>query len=337
VKRKITGDRPAGQKQLLVAAIGRLIIYLAMTLLVACSSTSTITPQLSPTPILEYSLPTQPTTTPSPTRTLIPTQANTLTPTITPSVTHTPTEDRSFYAVAGCLPQDTGYQRGVVTRVIDGDTIEVELGEGVTTTVRYIGIDAPEYGFPFFGEASSINTELVSGKTVVMVKDQSETDQFKRWLRYVFAGNVFVNQELVRAGMAQARNYPPDEACAQTLADAEEEARQGMVGLWAATPTLEPGAGQMVIWEVNKREEWVDIQNVGDFTVDLAGWSLVSERGEQACFLEGELAAGETLRIWAMEALGEGFSCGYSSPIWNNSEPDPAVLYNPQGVEVSRK
>jgi len=88
---------------------------------------------------------------------------------------------------------------------------------------------------------------------------------------------------------------------------------------------------------VNKREEWVDIKNMGNSDVDLAGWNLVSERGHQECPLSGIIKAGETLRIWSMTAQGDGYSCGYGSPIWNNSESDPAVLYNAQGVEVSRK
>jgi hypothetical protein len=108
-------------------------------------------------------------------------------------------------------------------------------------------------------------------------------------------------------------------------------------GLWAATPTPEASAAQLVIVAVDKRQEWVDITNTGASDVDLSGWNLVSERGNQECYLSGILQAGQTLRVWAMAAQGPGFSCGYASPIWNNSEPDPAVLYNPSGVEISRK
>ena len=76
---------------------------------------------------------------------------------------------------------------------------------------------------------------------------------------------------------------------------------------------------------------------MGNGDVNLSGWLLVSEKGNQSCPLSGILKVGETLRIWAMESQGDGFSCGFNTNIWNNSEPDPAVLYNPQGIEVSRK
>ena len=71
--------------------------------------------------------------------------------------------------------------------------------------------------------------------------------------------------------------------------------------------------------------------------MDLSEWVLVSEKGNQSCLLSGILKVGETLRIWALSSPDGGYSCGFGNNIWNNSEPDPAVLYNSEGVEVSRK
>lgn len=273
------------------------------------------------------------------TQTQEPTSTNTVTPTatITPTITQTPTEDLSFYNVATCIPQNTSYQRGTVTNTIDGDTIDVRLEDGNEYSVRYIGIDAPENDRPYFDEARNANSDMVLQKEVILIKDESEVDQYERLLRYVIVDYLFVNLEMVRGGFAQTENYPPDEACAEAFTGAERAARDAFIGMWAATQTPKPSAGQVIILTVNKREEWVDIKNVGNSNVELAGWNLVSERGHQECPLSGMIKAGEILRIWAMTAQGPGFSCGYSTNIWNNSESDPAVLYNAQGVEVSRK
>ena len=83
----------------------------------------------------------------------------------------------------------------------------------------------------------------------------------------------------------------------------------------------------------------MDIQNTGGSDQDLGGWVLVSEKGNQACGLGGVLPAGASLRIWAMASDGGqgGFNCGFGSNIWNNSDPDPAVLYDATGAEVSRR
>lgn len=89
---------------------------------------------------------------------------------------------------------------------------------------------------------------------------------------------------------------------------------------------------------VNKSGEYVDIQNMGAADVDLNNWTLRSEKGSQDCRLSGIIGVGQVLRIWALaEDAGQGgFNCGFGSPIWNNSESDPAVLIDTNGVEVSR-
>lgn len=102
------------------------------------------------------------------------------------------------------------------------------------------------------------------------------------------------------------------------------------------TATPAPIGPRVVIVAKNKVAEFVDIQNSGDQPQDLNGWRLVSEKGNQACALAGVLQPGQTLRIYAMTG-SDGYSCGFDNNIWNNSEPDPAVLYNAQGVEVSRR
>ena len=133
-----------------------------------------------------------------------------------------------------------------VTKVIDGDTIKLENGE----VVRYIGINAPETAHPqkpvqcFGYEASNKNKELVEGKIVRLEKDISETDKYGRLLRYVWVGNVFVNDYLVRNGYAYSSTYPPDVKYQEQLREAEKEARENNRGLWGQcikiTPTPTP-------------------------------------------------------------------------------------------------
>ena len=100
------------------------------------------------------------------------------------------------------------------------------------------------------------------------------------------------------------------------------------------TSTLYPGP-HVVISRVNKVAEYVDIWNAGDAAQNLSGWRLVSERGNQSCTIDGTLGPRESLRIFAQTGEG-GYNCGYSENIWNNDDPDAAVLYDAQGVEVDR-
>jgi len=126
-----------------------------------------------------------------------------------------------------------------VVRVIDGDTIEVSIA-GKSYKVRYIGIDTPETVHPskpvecFGKEATEKNRELVDGKTVRLEKDVSETDSYGRLLRYVWVGDIFVNDYLVREGYAYACTYPPDVKYTEQFVQAQREARENNRGLWAA-------------------------------------------------------------------------------------------------------
>jgi len=136
-----------------------------------------------------------------------------------------------------------------VTRVVDGDTIEV-LMTGTTYKVRYIGVDTPETVDPrrpvgcFGREASERNRQLVEGKTVALENDISETDDFGRLLRYVWVGGEMVNATLVREGYAMAITYPPDVKYQELFRSLQREAMDAGLGLWgpACIPTpVAPG------------------------------------------------------------------------------------------------
>ena len=78
----------------------------------------------------------------------------------------------------------------------------------------------------------------------------------------------------------------------------------------------------------------MDIQNVSSAAVDLAGWRLVSQTGNQVCNLSGTLGPNIVFRIWANR--GPGFDCRLPNETWMDDEVDSAVLYNAEGEEVSR-
>lgn len=121
-----------------------------------------------------------------------------------------------------------------VSRVIDGDTIELTNGE----RVRYIGIDTPETKHPkkpvqYYGkEAYEANKRLVEGKEVRLEFDVTKRDKYGRLLAYVYVGDVFVNAWLVENGYAQVYTYPPDVKYNELFLKLQKEAREKKRGLW---------------------------------------------------------------------------------------------------------
>ena len=106
-----------------------------------------------------------------------------------PQIQHTKALSSSPTRVRTFTPDSR--ESALVTRVIDGDTVEVSLN-GESQTVRYIGIDTPETKHPskpiecFGPEASQFNEELVSGKQVLLEEDVTDKDRYGRLLRYVW-------------------------------------------------------------------------------------------------------------------------------------------------------
>lgn len=156
-----------------------------------------------------------------------------------PAARATPPEGAVEARPASCIPERAP-QQATVVRVIDGDTIDVVL-DGARRRVRYIGVNTPEREQPLYSEATDANVRLLSAGAVLLYRDMSETDRYGRLLRYVVAGGRFVNLELVKAGYAQAMTVPPDVACSQLFVQAEREAREAGVGLWATSPPPSSG------------------------------------------------------------------------------------------------
>jgi|SRR5215208_3001981 len=127
-----------------------------------------------------------------------------------------------------------------VARVVDGDTIRVELPSG-EEAVRYIGIDTPESVKPgapvecFAKRASAFNERLVAGERVRIVRDVEERDRYGRLLAYVYRARdgLFVNAELVRRGYATVATFPPNVAHEGEFRRLARRARMSGRGLWS--------------------------------------------------------------------------------------------------------
>src|SRR4051794_22701683 len=117
-------------------------------------------------------------------------------------------------------------QQATVVRVVDGDTVVARLSDGRFERVRYIGMDTPEDvkpGVPvqcYALEAAALNRRLVAGRRVRLVPGAEPRDRYGRLLAYVYRGadGLFVNEELVRRGVARPLTIPPNDRFAGPIA-----------------------------------------------------------------------------------------------------------------------
>lgn len=173
-----------------------------------------------------------------PSATPLPTATSTATLTATPDLNPpTPVLNLNLPG-AYCLPTDTPRFQGLVVKVLDGATIEVAI-RNQTWRVVYIGLQAPRLAAPAEWQAAqslAFNELLVSGKTVILVQDVTDVDANGNRPRYVVVGDVFVNYEILRRGLARLVETPPDLACKDSLLAAQVEAQRLALGVWQATP-----------------------------------------------------------------------------------------------------
>ncbi len=114
----------------------------------------------------------------------------------------------------------------LVTKIIDGDTIVVEGGEHI----RLLAMDADEVGFPCYQDAKTRLEELILNKKILLEKDKTDIDQYKRCLRYVFLEKQNIDLQLVKEGLAIARFYEPDVKYKNEITLAEKTAIDGKIG-----------------------------------------------------------------------------------------------------------
>jgi micrococcal nuclease len=129
-------------------------------------------------------------------------------------------------------PSDTGSivpagpEAVLVTRVIDGDTIEVAGGK----IVRLLGIDADEKGDRCYQTAKTRLEELVLGKTVILEASESDTDRYGRSLRYVFVGSQNTSLALLSEGLAVAYLFDDNKKYREEVKLAENQAKTAKRG-----------------------------------------------------------------------------------------------------------
>lgn len=130
----------------------------------------------------------------------------------------------------------------LIGQIVDGDTAVLPDG----TSVRYIGIDAPEER-PVeqcgAREATAANEALVLGRPTTLLLDPAETrDRFGRLLAYLQAEDgTNINVELTRQGVVCAFPFGDTRRFREPIASAESEAREARRGVWGTCPPISDG------------------------------------------------------------------------------------------------
>ncbi len=265
--------------------------------------------------------------------------------------------DENVYGVLG----DTQGEEAFVTRVIDGDTIEVEL-DGETEKVRLLGIDAPEVSSNdcYASEATEylnamIFDDLDTEVTLYADPLNDNRDKYGRLLRYVSADFGDAGLALLEGGYVLYYDTY-DVMLGEQYAAAEQRAITQVKGLWHdcqgaedepfdsptdssgdAGVTIHAVAGTVVIADVFydgvvpmvESDEYVELKNNGSEDVDLKGYRISGSKGDETfVFPSYVLGTGESVKVYTNQG---DLNFGSDQAIWNNSG-ETVYLYSADGA-----
>lgn len=158
---------------------------------------------------------------------------------VTPAVT--PKEESAMEEVFGESTSE-GAETYRVTKVVDGDTLEVDDSEN--SKIRVIGIDTPETVDPrksvqcFGKEASNKAKEMLLSQFVTLVADESQgnKDKYGRLLRYITLSNGSdFGLAMISGGYAHEYTYSTPYQKQAEYKQAEIDARNENLGLWSTS------------------------------------------------------------------------------------------------------
>jgi len=122
-----------------------------------------------------------------------------------------------------------------VAQVFDGDTFRTDRGE----RVRLLGINTPEVAHhnqreqAYAKVAKRRLVQLIQGKSVQLRLDKDHKDIYRRTLAQIYLRDgQWVNQIMVREGLAHVYTFAPNFYWTRALLKAEAQARNAMLGLW---------------------------------------------------------------------------------------------------------
>jgi micrococcal nuclease len=141
---------------------------------------------------------------------------------------------------AACSPDSPcGATEATVTRILDGDTVELSDGR----KIRYLLVDTPETsdGDCFSENAKQFNSDLVLNKTIELSYDVECEDRYGRTLAYVTVGGMEVNTLMIQRGYACVLHISPDgDARLDEFKALQLDAMRAGRGLWGMCNPLPP-------------------------------------------------------------------------------------------------
>jgi len=250
----------------------------------------------------------------------------------------------------------------MVTKVIDGDTIEVTFSNGSSGTIRFLGIDCPETTIEnnhaneyqnitnlscltYYGlKAKTFVSSLLNNSQIRIRFDNhtSKKDTYDRYLCYVTIGEIDVNARLIEEGYARVYTLETFSEKSNYL-QLQQEAISQSNGLWGCSTLCSDLSIDQVHYnalgndEENLNDEYIVLVNNNQEKIDLSGWSIRDNHGNKFDFPAGFYLDPKT-SVTVYTGKGTNLTTAlywhHHTPVWNN-DGDTVRVINEKNIIVA--
>ncbi len=203
-------------------------------------------------------------------------------------------------------------EEATVTRVIDGDTLEVNM-DGEKEEVRLLLVDTPETKHPsepvqpFGPEASDFVNEQLEGEEVRIVPGTEKYDKYNRLLAYVYIDGETIQEKLLRNGLARTAYLYNDLRLLDDFHEAQQIAQDQGIGVWSIEGYAHADHDHGYHYEENSKDNETDNHDHTQHMEDDHNCSDFSSAEEATEFMEKSIEAG--YGDHRLDGDGDGVAC----------------------------
>lgn len=204
-------------------------------------------------------------------------------------------------------------EKGIIGRVIDGDTLELKDGR----TLRLLNINAPEKINPLSKQSTAL-VKLFENSSIDI--EITGKDIYNRYLARIYTP-VYLNLELVKQGLAS--KFLVQDTELKVFADAEASAIKDSRGIWHKSQYYNCFSS-----EINEKEEKVIIKNKCS-PIDISEWILKDESRKEYLF---NTTISDEIILYSGIGKDSDYILFWNSKtnIWNNNR-DSLYLFDKEG------
>lgn len=225
-----------------------------------------------------------------------------------------------------------------IAKVIDGDTIQ--LADGRKARLR--GINTPEKREPYYYKAKRFLESLVLDREIRLEFERDREDGYGRLLVYVHAGRHLVNDRLIGEGLAHVMLIGEKGKYDASFLASQAEARKRQKGIWSV---WRRGKNLKITsvhpWNPEAENAYLRVASLAERPLQLAGYNLGNESGEQFVFPARLLPPGRTVVVTSRKPSDDRGDGGQMVLHWPQArkleeKEDTVFLRDPSGNLVDQ-